>query len=195
MLAELRGNLETNGMRSARGSGKPAPSRALSFTACSWCPQASLRNLGAYPLSRTSTPQGNLRSPPFCPLPQAGLPWEAPGVGGGGLWPLLVNSGKTSPTTGVTYHLFCSKSKDVLWQEGPADRWVGIPRSAAAPSRPAAGREAPPPRRSRRARRQPKPPVSAGTRPPRFSRPCSLPPADPASRSVSALSPGRQKLR
>lgn len=50
--------------------------------------------------------------------------------------------------------MFCSKSKDVLLQAGPADCWVGILRSAAAPSRPAAGRGTPPPRRSRRAPRQ-----------------------------------------
>lgn len=107
------------------------------------------------------------------------------------MWPLLVNSGKTSPTTGVTYHLFCSKSKDVLSQAGPADCWVGILRSAAAPSRPAAGREAPPPRRSRRAPRQ-----SQAFRERRDPSSALLSPLlAPASRPVSALSPGRQKLR
>lgn len=55
-------------------------------------------------------------------------------------------SGKTFPTTGLTYHLFCSKSKRCSVAGGPADCWVGILRSAAAPSRPADQREAPPTR-------------------------------------------------
>lgn len=82
-------------MQSARESGKPAPSLAPYLIACSWYPQASRRNLGAKPLTPTSTLYGNMRSLLSTTFSKLGCSRESPGVGGGGLRPLLVILEKT----------------------------------------------------------------------------------------------------
>lgn len=140
-LAELGGNLETSGTRSALGSGKPAGRRALPHGTPLVSPGLSQES-GRLPLSSISTPQGNVRFPLSVPFPKLGCPREAPGVGGGccGLWSLFWKNLFSWGDLDVRTTCFVPKAKDVLSQAGPAERWSGILRSAAALSRPAAGR-------------------------------------------------------
>lgn len=126
-LAELGGNLETSGTRSALGSGKPAGRRALPHGTPLVSPGLSQES-GRLPLSSISTPQGNVRFPLSVPFPKLGCPREAPGVGGGccGLWSLFWKNLFSWGDLDVRTTCFVPKAKDVLSQAGPAERWSGI---------------------------------------------------------------------
>lgn len=89
VLAELRGNLQTNGMRSA-GIWETSPQRRALLHSLLLESAGPPPDVWApIPSPRPPLPRGTC-APPFRPLPQAGRSWEAPGVGGGGPRPLLV---------------------------------------------------------------------------------------------------------
>lgn len=106
-LAELSGNLETNGMQRAPGSGKPSPARRSPSQPAPGVPGLSQKPGRLAPRPHIRWPR-NVRAP-LAPS------WAVPGGSRGG-WRRAVasaRSGKNSPP-GLTYHMFFPKAKNVL---------------------------------------------------------------------------------